>query len=334
MLKYVRAALLMTAACLFADIAIAADGQRSHAAGSFALELDLALAGMVTSVEGGIIDAQVIEEANPSYYVKKHLGPVQYREFTFETEIGEIPLLDAWIGQTAGGKAPRRSGAFLPVDPRYGKPTTLEFQQALVTAIGFPACDVSAKDSGRMTLSIMPELIKRRRGDRETMSSQPHPRRSWRRSDFMLTIPGLDCRKVSKIDALTIKQTVVRDQIGQERDHRLSPGKIEYPDLVVTLPDGAADTWLAWHEAFAIEGKNDDSQEKTGTLVLLSHDRKTPLVTLTFHQLGIFSLGNDDQDKTGDRLRVKMYCERMTIDFHHDDDKDPASPKANASLKP
>lgn len=337
MAKSLHVAFLMTIACLFAGVVIGAERERSHVHGRFLLVLNGVNCGYLTSVEGGGIDAEVIEEAHPSHYVKKHLGPVQYGEFSLQTGIGEFPLLNAWSELTTDGKQPRSDGAFVSADVKYAKQHSVEFQKALITAIEIPACDVSAKDSGLMTFSFLPELTKRQRGGGEPVPKQPRPAKSWLRSDFILSIPGIDCRKVSKIDSITIKQAVVRDQVGQERDYQLTPGKIEYPNLVVTLPNGAAETWLAWHKEFVIEGKNDDSLEKTGTLVFLSQNRKTVLLTLTFHHLGIFAVDDDDQDdKDGKahRLKAKMYCERMTVDFHDDDGEDPKSPKANGSLIP
>ena len=66
-------------------------------------------------------------------------------------------------------------------------------------------------------------------------------------------------------------------------------------------PHGASETWLAWHKEFVIEGKNDDAQEKTGTLKFLSPNRKTALLTITFHHLGIIAVEDDDQDEKDDK---------------------------------
>ncbi len=337
MTKSLSVAILITMSCLFASVVLGGEA-RSYTAGHFNLVLNGDNSGFLTKFEGLGIDAKVIEEASHSDYVKKHLGPVHYGEFSLQTGIGEFLPLNAWIEQTADRKQPRRDGAFVTSTLKYAKPHTVAFQDALITAIEIPACDASAKEVGLMTLSIMPELTKWQLGAGEVAPNQPRARKSWLRSDFVLSIPGLDCSKVTKVDSLTIKQTVARNQVGQERDNQLTPEKIDYPNLEVTLPIGAAETWLAWHQSFVIDGKNDDAQEKTGTLVFLSQNRKSTLMTLSFHNLGIFAVGADDQDDKSDNkvqcVKVKMYCERMTVDFHDDDDEDPKSPKANGSMTP
>jgi hypothetical protein len=88
----------------------------------------------------------------------------------------------------------------------------------------------------------------------------------FRPENFRLTIDGLEqtCAKVSKIDALTVKQTVARDNIGDARDYQLLPGKLEMPNLKITFNQNVVEPMAAWHQTFVIEGKNDVSQEKNG----------------------------------------------------------------------
>ena len=50
-------------------------------------------------------------------------------------------------------------------------------------------------------------------------------------SNFRLEIDGLDCTKVSKIDSFTVKQPIQTDDIGDKRDYKKEPGKLEFPNL-------------------------------------------------------------------------------------------------------
>jgi hypothetical protein len=87
--------------------------------------------------------------------------------------------------------------------------------------------------------------------------------KTWIPSAFKLTIEGLDCSKVSKIDPFTVKQTDLVDEIGDEREIVKAPSQVVFPNLRMTLSESGAQSWLDRHEDFVIKGNNDDSQERT-----------------------------------------------------------------------
>ena len=95
--------------------------------------------------------------------------------------------------------------------------------------------------------------------------------------NFRLKLDGLDtaCARVNKIEALTIKQKVVEDPVGEHRDYQKVPASIEYPNLVVTFSEAFADDVYKWHEDFVINGNNAQDKEKGGSLEFLSPDLKT-----------------------------------------------------------
>jgi hypothetical protein len=324
--------LLTLAACLIAS-AVQAGDARSYEAGKFAFEIGKVDAGWIQSVEGGGVDGEVVTEPTQDYYAKKHIGNVKYEDFALATEVAGAKPINDWIRATLEGKHTRRSGAISAVDFHMVERRRVEFQDALLTEIGFPACDAAVKDPAVMNLKFSPEITRWKPGDGAKIANPDPPQHRWRSCDFMLTIPGLDCTKVAKIDALTVRQSVTRDEDGEKRDYHLEPGKLEFPNLVITLPDGAAESWLKWHQSFVVEGDNGDDREKTGTLVYLDPTRQKELCTLTLHHLGIFKLTLDpaanDNDKIH-RVTVEMYCERMTVAFPSDDDQDP--PKANGDV--
>jgi hypothetical protein len=146
-------------------------------------------------------------------------------------------------------------------------------------------------------------------------------------SNFRLTIDGLDCTKVSKIDAFTIKQTTVTDDIGDARDYLKEPGKIEFPNLKITLPEASSESWLRWYEDFVIRGNNSDDKEKSGRLVFLDSTRTTELAEIRFFNLGIRALRADPPDPDNQPVggvgtsplvpsaQAELYCERMEFRY-------------------
>ena len=69
-------------------------------------------------------------------------------------------------------------------------------------------------------------------------------------SNFRLQIDGLDCSKVTKIESFTVKQGVASKDIGSARDSQKEPGKLEFPNLKITMAEVAAQSFIDWHENF------------------------------------------------------------------------------------
>ena len=135
-------------------------------------------------------------------------------------------------------------------------------------------------------------------------------------SNFRLEIDGLDCTKVSKIDSFTVKQSVQTDDIGDKRDYQKEPGKLEFPNLRITIAEAAAKTWIEWHEDFVIKGNCGDDQEKSGAIVFLSPNRQKELGRIVLHHLGIFALRRQPATagaETIARVVAELYCERMEL---------------------
>ncbi len=139
----------------------------------------------------------------------------------------------------------------------------------------------------------------------------------WLPSNFRLQIDGLDCSKVNKIDSFTVKQTVI-DDVGESRDFVKEPGKLEFPNLVITLAESTVATWQDWFEDFVIKGNVGDDKERTGTLEFLSPNLVDTLATIKFFNLGIFRLSSEKSESNADnirRVKAELYCERMEFSY-------------------
>ena len=89
-----------------------------------------------------------------------------------------------------------------------------------------------------------------------------------------------------RVDALTVKQAVVRDDRAG-----IVPAQLEFPNLKITLSQVGSETWFAWFDGFVIKGNNDESKEKNGSIALLSPDLKDELLRVDLFNLGIFAIG-------------------------------------------
>jgi hypothetical protein len=123
---------------------------------------------------------------------------------------------------------------------------------------------------------------------------------------------------VNKIDGLTVRPVLVQLQVGDQRSSEKELSHLEIPNLVVTLPDAAAQSFYDWHEDFVIKGNNDKSREKSGTLEFLAPNLKDVLFKLTLSNLGIFSLKSvpsGTNTATIRQVQAEMYCEQISFEY-------------------
>lgn len=289
---------------------------RSYVSGNFFLNLDGVSCGFVKSVDGGGITAEVVHEpSGPSYFVKKHIGPLKYEDFTLQIGLSMAKVVYDWIAASWAGNTMRKNGAIIAADYKLQARSTREFFNALITETTIPAMDAGSKEPAYLTLKFAPEHTRfKKASGKVTGVGGKGTQKLWLPSNFRLEIAGLDCKKVSRIEALTVKQQIIAGDMGGGRDYQKEPGRLEFPNLKIALPESAAQTWMDWHEDFVIKGNNDESREKQGALVLLASDRKQELARVNFYNLGIFRLAPEKPGASSDRIKrltVELYCERM-----------------------
>jgi hypothetical protein len=180
----------------------------------------------------------------------------------------------------------RKNGAIVHFDYDYNELSRLTFHEALVTEFAMPALDASSKDPAMMTVKFKPEWTRKTfgGGGKKTSSNlKPDVQKKWLPANFRLRFTNdasfdSALQKVNKIEALTIKQKVVENAIGEQRDYQQEPAAIEFPNLVITLAESHADKFYKWHENFVINGRNGHDQEKTGDSgVPVSRSRHDPV---------------------------------------------------------
>jgi len=297
---------------------VAAPPVRSFSAGRFALEIDGNVVGFVNAVEGGLAFSDVIKVAGEDFFFKKHIGNPGFRDIRLEFGADMDKSLYNRIDQTMQGDHVALNGAILGVDFNYNVISRLEFQNALITEVGFPALDAASKDAARMSMVLSPEhtVLNRKPSGKVSSAKGPSLQKRWLPANFRLSIDGIDTKKVSKIDALTIRfPRSVGDDLACLHCENLQPAMVDFPHVVVTIGEPAESVY-DWFEDFVIQGNSGDSDEKGGTLEYLAFDLKTPLFTLKLRNLGIFELmpvAVDAGGSTVPRLLAAIYCESMEL---------------------
>jgi len=289
-------------------------GVHSHAAENFELRLEGVSCGFVKSIGGGDISADVIKEpVGPSFFVKKHIGQPRYGEFTAQIGFGMAPPVYEWIAASWKADYSRKDGAIVAADADLKAQSERQFFHALVTEVTIPACDASSKDPAYLTVKFAPEYLKTVKG-KGKLGVPAGQQSLFLPSNFRLELDGLDCTQVTAIDAFTVTQSLVTDDIGDARDYAREPGKLEFPNLKVTVAETGTATWESWFEDFVIKGHNDDAKEKGGAIVFLASDLKTELGRVKLVNVGIFALREPNRrahDESLAAVTAELYCERM-----------------------
>ncbi len=296
--------------------------KRGYVGGRFVIELEGVSAGSPSSAEGGYATADVVvEKLGADNILHKHIAGVRYEDITINCGTEMSKGFYDWLQVTVDQKYQRKNGAIVTADSNLKEVSRLNFYNALITEIGFPALDAGSKDAAKMTVKITPEYTDRAAsGGASSVKSGlgQSAQKKWLPSNFRLTIDGLDCTRVNKIGAITLRQHMVDNAVGELRDSQKEPAYLEVPNLVVTLAESHAQEFYDWHQDFVIKGNNGDDKERNGALEYLTPNLKDVLFTLTFKHLGIFKLCPEKVEAGGEAIRrvcAEMYCEGMGFSY-------------------
>jgi phage tail-like protein len=297
---------------------MAGPDKRSYSAGHFLLSIDNQPA-VLKKLSGLNVKAEVATvNMGPEQLAMKHISVLKYEPCTLEVGMSMGKSLYEWIKASLDKAHIRKNGYVMACDYNYKAMGYRHFSNALITEITIPAMDGSSKDGAFFTVKFQPEKIEYADGDGQDAKGVVNVgQKKWLCSNFRLRLGDLDCTKVSKIDAITIKQGVVNDAVGEQREDTFEASKLEIPNVKITLAASHAKTWIDWHKTFVVQGKCGQEDELNGAIEWLSPSGEV-LGTLNLMQVGIFSLNTEDVEANKDsiaRIVVECYVEGMTIDL-------------------
>jgi hypothetical protein len=277
-----------------------AGGSRAISAGHFFLLFDGATVGELKSADGG-------NAIGPRFPKTSD----RYEDFTIRLGFGlKQPVYD-WVKAAWSAAPARKNGAIVTADFNLNAKSQREFSDALITEVTIPALDAGAKEPAYLTVKFRPESTRDTKASGKVAVSIGKQSAAWFSANFRLEIAGLDCTKVTKIDSFTVQVPIPSLGEGEPHQGRLVPGKINFPNLRITLPEMSAATWRNWHNDFVIRGNNAPVNEKHGSLKFLAADMKTELGRIDFYNLGIYRLARETSSDLVARVKAELYCSRM-----------------------
>jgi hypothetical protein len=173
-----------------------------------------------------------------------------------------------------------------------GRTLLRDFQDGLITEIGFPACDGAARDAAKMTVQFAPEVVRTKR-----LGAAAESQRTWLPRNFRIVVEGLDVGPVSRVEPFTIKH-------GGPAGGRREP---EGTTVVLWVPEASATPWIDW------SGPGDREAQRARALSLFLADG-TPardFLLVHFERARVVSARRVAGDRS--TVRVEMYCEEVSL---------------------
>jgi hypothetical protein len=321
--------------------AFGAGAAQSYVSATTELVIDGVSCGRVYSAEGGDPRASVVV-SNPvgTALPKKHTSGVSYAPITVEVAFPPVqPILD-WIGDLCANRQTRKT-LLLTTYNASGQVVgnALQATDTRLTEVRFPAFDAASKDAARLTLVFTPASTQ---AAPVTTSSSAATKSAGAAtkvatlSNFKVQIGNLPANRVSRIEAITIKQPVAENIVGSTKQTVQTVGPTEFSNLILTISSIDIADWNTWRDSFVVNGKNDDGSETSGSLELLAPDMKTTLLTLQFSQVGILRASPLCETSIDAILRfqAELYCESMAIGTAPATPSTPVATGPSAALTP
>ncbi|MEO7423162.1 MAG: hypothetical protein ABIU87_12305 [Ornithinibacter sp.] len=209
-------------------------------AAALALEIDGTFAGFLHSFDGGEAFAEVIEAPSTGGPIDKSIGSAKYDDIVVTCRFPDGALA-TWVTAFLEGKAPEHDGAVTVLNINGQPVRRLEWQKGAIPSVAFPALDAQSKQSAEVTIAIRPTTTTSVGGTGQAPTApQPKPK-TWSVGNFALSMPGIDCTRVVRIEPVVAPQTYVAPASGRGAP---KAGHVQVSDLVVAVAvqqSGAAD---------------------------------------------------------------------------------------------
>ena len=304
--------------------------QNNHfSTGHFKLVIDgKPVTSYIKSVEGGLINAQAVEEPVGQFNLRgRHLGPRDIEPIQIEFGMAgarwALDLVDQFIHQR---KHHRLNGEVHHADANMKSQYSFEFMEAVITELTLPKLDAAGKDSLMCRVKLQPQDVKFKLASGAQLGQDSIGRqKAWHTSNFRVTLDSIgELPFVTSVEALTIKLGHKPMQLPDQFRPDVLPTKVEMPKLSFTQPLSRSAPLIKWYEkavANQLGGGTADSAastgyETTGSIEYLDPTLKQVLYTVEFDGVGIekFSMPKSEANAPATKMaKFDMYVTAIKV---------------------
>ena len=304
-------------------MAIGTNSTRAYSASHFVLELDQTeIAGFFRSVEGGGVKSDILTHrmgGNTAQW--RQLGKPRYEDVKIQVGMSMSQTFYDWIEDFFAGKVVRKTGAILAGDFHFKERARREMYDILVSEVAIPKFDAADRQPCYMTVTLVPEQVRFGSGSGRDLSPYVAASRQkvWTPNHFEFTISGFEqaTRRTTKIDAFSIKQTVLEYRTGNARDSIRVPGRVEFPNMTFYLPESDSRPLVEHFSKRVISGHAPPPTRLDGAITA-TDSNGDPLCTISLFGIDIASLGPDKSDAGSQEIkqvRVDITVESMSFKY-------------------
>lgn len=311
---------------------------RPYISSRFILELDEGgggsqSVGTLQSIEGGSFKSDVVDEkVGNQAIVMKYSGRPKFDEVSIQVGMAMAPRFWKWIAKSFSYEAERRNGALVALDFDNRERWRRNFFGALIKEVTFPTLDGSAKDPAYLTIKFVVENLEddsSKKGNKHAAEQESkgewEKQRLWLPSMFTFKVDGLtgDNQETVKIESFSVKQEVIDVPVGGKLLTTKEPGRVDFPNLAVTILQRDADPWMKWWDDFVRTGNHEQSKQKTGHISYLKRTAKgpgiltgEPLLELDLFGLGILGVSpvkHESKQVQLQKVKLDLYLESMSL---------------------
>jgi phage tail-like protein len=296
---------------------------RSFAGGYYVVQIDNKDLGIVQSVEGGGIKADLLTQPIGVENVRvKNIGGVTYEPLTFTLGASLSETFYKWVQDSWSGNYSRKDGSVMLCDFELVPRHEIEFTQGLIVETTVPALDASGKGVANLIIKVQAEGLKHNTSPNanKTKGLVPKEQKQFQTANFSFELDHVKTGNVTKVESFTIKQGVKPMPNGRQREPQWEPTSLEYPNVTITTALQGAEDLFKWHKKFVIDGDAQVEDEVTGTIKLLDTSMKKSLLEIAMTGVGITSLGIEKSDAAQGRSGVKrvkaeLYVTEMKFNY-------------------
>lgn len=311
--------------------------RHGYSAGKFLIELEGALVGAASSVEGGDFVGEVSRQAaDPTGLVKKHIANVQVAPLTLTIGLGMGKELAGWVSAFTARTAAAKDGAIVFVDHDGRIRSRLEWWNGLITQVRFPGGDATDRSTGEITVTIEPERVTTSAGGGAQASIPPKTHKAWTRNTFRVHVDSVanDTMFASRVEEVVVSRAIAADPVGERRGVGPSYGPQEVSDVIITIPEDHGSEFAQWLDDFLVKGNNGDGSERSGMFEYLGPSLEE-LAALSFKHLGITRVARERTEAGNSvtaRVKVHLYCEEVLFASGSTTETAPTTDPTNEAL--
>jgi hypothetical protein len=289
----------------------------AYSSGYTIVELDGKVLGSVVGAEGGEPFADVTAGAPSGKRVPKQLGPLQYAPIVLTVGAMTVPALFEWVRDTLDGTGSPKDGALILTDYTGRDRERLEWDNAVIDEVVFPALDGRSSDTVALRVTLTPERARwvPVSGSSSHYVNHTKPKDQFLASRFELSIDTLvaETSRARSISEIVLRRQTATDDAGKVSD------VFDIGDVIVTFPEAQRPAFSAWFDDLVTSsatGGGGGTAAHTASIALLTSDLKRVLVTLELDGVGTsrVSRRRDADGSSGVELAdVSLYSELAKI---------------------